>query len=104
MALDSMAEVRARAGHWFDRGTMRWFGSRVGSTLYAAGERRFFISSEQYHSPAGIGRAWQGRRCWSVREAMPDGGIETVGEFGGYGSWAAARAAIAAIQRGVVSV
>ena len=69
MRWESMQQVReaneATGQHWFSPSTIRWFNSRIGRTLYGG---RYFISSEQ---PP------RGERMWSVREAMPDGTIET---------------------------
>ena len=68
----TMAAVRAAnkaAGHhFFDRDTLRFFGSKIECKLYAG---RYFVTSEQPpHGP----------RVWRVREAQPDGTIDTVGE------------------------
>lgn len=76
--------------HFFDPATKRWFGSRIGSDLYAG---RFFVTSEQDRRPAASTGAWNGERRYSVRFARCDGSIETVGEFGAYGSRAAAHTA-----------
>jgi hypothetical protein len=80
-----MADVRAANkaidGHWFDRATMRFFQTRIESTVYKNGT---FITSEQ--SP-------HGSRKFSVRRAMADGRIDTVGEFQGYRTKEAAREA-----------
>lgn len=79
----SMAEVRRRnqaAGlHWFSADSLRFFRSRVSRTLHGG---RFFVSSEQ--------NGYDGERLWSVREALADGRVVTVGEFQGYASHAAA--------------
>lgn len=66
---DVIAANRAINHHWFDRDTMRFFGTRIESRLIA-GKR--FITSEKPPS---------GRRRYTIREAMPDGTIDTVGEF-----------------------
>jgi hypothetical protein len=71
----NMDEVRRRnhaAGfHFFSPDTLRWWGSRVGGTLFGG---RYFVTSE-WTSFDKTGRAY------TVREAMPDGSIDTVGEF-----------------------
>jgi len=81
-----MAEVRRRNaeanGHWFEPGTIRFFRSRVGSTLYGG---RFFISSER--GPDEV-------RRYSIREAKEDGHIYTVGQFGRFRSWNGAAKAV----------
>jgi hypothetical protein len=55
--------------HFFDPATMRFFNSRVETDLI---DGRFFVTSEK--GPNGI-------RAFTVREAKPDGSIDTVGEF-----------------------
>lgn len=83
-SLDQARDNSERAGfHWFDRDTLRYFGSRVHSTFYAGG---FFVSSEY--------RGWDRRgRAYSVRRALPDGRIERVGDFLAYDTRAQAHAA-----------
>jgi hypothetical protein len=98
---NSIADVkRANAGsggHWFDRDTMRFFKTRIETGIVKCGSvgegaaQRFtrarFISSEQGphdHSP----------RAYTIREAQPNGDIDTVGEFQGYKTLRAAKAAI----------
>ena len=79
MRYESMQQVRAAnaaaGGHWFDADALRFFGSRISDTLYGG---RFFVSSEQDRN----GSAWDGARRYTVREALPGGRIETVGQFG----------------------
>jgi hypothetical protein len=98
---NSIADVkRANAesgGHWFDRDTMRYFKTRIETGIVKCGSvgegaahrftRARFVSSEQGphdHSP----------RAYTIREAQPDGGIDTVGEFQQYKTLRAAKAAI----------
>lgn len=69
--------------HWFEPSTKRFFRSRIGDTLYGG---RYFISSEQFHEAAP--------RLYTVREANPDGSIDTVGEFQAYDTRTQAVAAI----------
>src|SRR5262245_32369660 len=81
--IDQLKRANAEAGqHYFEPSTMRFFRSRVMPTVTAG---RLFVTSEQsdYNAP----------RFWTVREFMPDGGIETVGEFQEYTSGAAAQRA-----------
>lgn len=85
-AFKTIAEVKAQnaasGGCWFDRGSMRFFGTRIHGGIYKG---RYFITSEQPpHGP----------RMYSVREAKPDGDIDTVGEFCGYRSLESAREAV----------
>ena len=72
----TIADVRrankAIDGHWFDRKTMRFFKTRIESTVYKNGT---FVTSEQ--SP-------HGPRKFSGRRACADGRMDTVGDFQGY--------------------
>jgi hypothetical protein len=77
-------------GHYFDRGTMRFFRSRVAPGVYAG---RLFVTSEQFDESSP--------RLYSIRMARADGSIDSVGEFQQFNSLRAARAAIrAAVQAG----
>lgn len=68
--MKTMADVRAAnkaaRKHFFDRATMKFFGSRVESGLLRGG---FFITSEQ---PP------HGGRVFSIRVALKDGRVETL--------------------------
>lgn len=92
-----MSEVRAanaRAGfHFFDPDTLRFFGSRIGGTLYGG---RYFVTSER--DPHGV--AWNGERRYTVRAVESDGRVHTVGAFGAYGSRATAVRAAQALAEG----
>lgn len=72
MTFQEMARAVTRAGgHWFDRATMRFFGTRLLGTGW------LFVSSEQPpHGP----------RRYSVRrwDAAVPGDVDTVGEFCAY--------------------
>ncbi|NBW07837.1 MAG: hypothetical protein EBR82_07400 [Caulobacteraceae bacterium] len=86
---NSMADVRRAneesGGCWFDKSSMRFFKSRIETGIVRSGDCARFISSEQ--GP-------HGRRAYTIREAQPDGGIDTVGKFQGYATLRAAKAAI----------
>ncbi len=74
--------ANASAGfHFFDPDTLQFFRSRVHDTVYGAAT---FVTSE---------RPPNGPRRYTVREARPDGSIDTVGEFMAYGTSLAAHAA-----------
>lgn len=76
-------ENRRYGGHWFDKNTLTYFSSRILPTIYGG---RIFISSEKdKHSNEP--------RKYTLREAMPDGSIHTIGEFGDYETLAAAKQA-----------
>lgn len=79
-----MRANRESGGHYFDADTMRFFSSRVLPTVIAG---RFFITSER------TGFDHSSPRAYSVREFMPDGSIETVGEFNAYATSGAAKTA-----------
>lgn len=75
-----------RGMHWFDKSTLRFFSSRVGSTVYQGPGGVYFTSSEQFDA--------RSPRLYSVRKFNPEtGGVETVGEFQRYGSRSGAVAA-----------
>lgn len=68
----TIADVRQAnkesGGYFFSRDTVRFFGSRVESSLYAG---RYFITSEK----AGFSSTL---RKFTIREALPDGSVNTV--------------------------
>jgi hypothetical protein len=67
--INDVIDANRRAGqHFFSPDTMRFFQSRLCGNLIGG---RFFVTSEK--SP-------QGTRAYSVREARPDAGIDTVGD------------------------
>ena len=97
MTFRTMAEVRAAnaaIGHqFFDAGSLRFFDSRIGRTLYGG---RYFITSEQFHGSDG----YTAPRMYTVREVMPDGKIETVADFQKFDTNEQARAAIRRLLKG----
>jgi hypothetical protein len=90
----TMADVKAAnaaAGqYFFFRSTMRFFGSRVESSLYTGG---YFITSEK----AGFTSA---QRRFTIRRETADHSIETVSKFLEYRTIEIARVALRKIQRG----
>ncbi len=68
---DVRAANRAIGNNWFDRGTMRWWKSRLESGLIT---RRYFISSEDEFAIDGR----QPKRIFAVRYANDDGSIKTI--------------------------
>jgi hypothetical protein len=85
-----IAEHKRRDGHWFDKDAMRFFDSKIESPLI---EGRYFVSSEQCHHSDGTSSP----RLFTVREVSAEADIDTVGEFQGYKTKRAARAAIYAL-------
>lgn len=81
----SLSDVKAAhkntGGHWFDRGSMKFFDTRIESKLMTRGSsgRQVFITSEQYH-----GDGYSAPRKYTIREALEDASIDTVGEFQQY--------------------
>jgi hypothetical protein len=79
----TIGTIRTRAtdagSHWFDRDTMRLWGTRLLSTVYEGAERRaYFVSSEPQGFIGG------GPRLYTVRVSHPDGRIDTVGDLGAF--------------------
>lgn len=105
-SIDELKQAASLANnHFFDPETLRWFGSRIGTTVYGG---RYFVTSER--DPHG--NAWDGQRRYTVRmfEANEytrdrDGrrcvriDIDNVGGFGQYETAAEARAAAAKLAK-----
>lgn len=84
---DIQRRNRAAGFYFFEPATMRFFSSRVQSSIYVAKDgRAYFVTSER--------GTWPGaRRLYTVRVAELSGDINTVGEFQGYQTGRAAHAA-----------
>lgn len=66
---------KAIGNHWFDAGSMRFFNSQViGSDKLI--NKRFFISSEQFDAGSP--------RLYTIRLVLPNGEVDTYGEFQAY--------------------
>ena len=81
-----MAEIRKEYGtgpgfHWFDPDTMRFFRTSLPRHGYRGPGGTYFVTSEQMPRMP---------RLYSVRRLVGPGRIETVGEFCGYRTSAAA--------------
>jgi hypothetical protein len=88
--MKAIKEANKEAGqHFFDRSTMRFFKSKIASRRPLGG--RFFITSEQ--------QEWNSPRKYTVREALENGSIKTVGSFQGYWSVEEAKQAIKALLK-----
>ena len=59
--------------HFFSKDTLAFFGSKVYPELYTVAGRQFFLTSEDNFNRT--------ERGYTIREAMLDGDIETLGEF-----------------------
>lgn len=69
---------KVKGRHFFDKDALAFFGSKVFPELYTVAGRQFFITVEDNFNRT--------QKFYTIREAMPDGDIETVGEFLGYES------------------
>lgn len=68
----------AHGGHWFEPATLRFFRSRVGTTVYQGPGGIFFVSSEQFRDHNGVPYP----RRYTVRQFTPESAtVETVGTF-----------------------
>lgn len=65
--------------HFFEADTMAFFDSQIESTLFGG---CLFITSEQFH-----GSTEDGPRRYTVRVAMADGSVDTLGEFQEFETW-----------------
>jgi hypothetical protein len=69
MTIEEIKRANAEAGQFFfEASTMRFFDSRVSRKVYGS----YFVTSE---------RGPSGTRRYSVRKALADGSIDTIGEF-----------------------
>lgn len=94
--IGEIMEANRDAGfYFFSPDTLRGFGSRIGETVYGS---RYFTTSER------SGFDQQSPRTYSVRMAMPDGRVETLGEFGQFDTSAQARRAAVRAAAGPVVV
>ena len=69
---------KAKGQHFFDKEALSFFGSKVFPELYTVAGRQFFITAEDKFNRT--------KKAYTIREALPDGDIQTVGEFLGYES------------------
>jgi hypothetical protein len=89
--IDEITAANRRAGyHFFAADTKRFFGSRVGDTVYGG---RFFVTSER------TGWDHDASRAYTVREAQANGSIDTVGDFGQHATRQAAHRAAQRMAR-----
>lgn len=65
-----------RGMYFFSEGAKRFFSSRIQTTPPYCG--RVFVTSEK--------SGWNAPRYYTVRCIRPDGGIDTIGEFQGFGT------------------
>jgi hypothetical protein len=76
MYFKDMSEIRKlnkeKGYHFFDRATMSFFNSRVESRLL----NEHFITSERQNS--------EDKKRYTIRKALENGSIETIGDFMGF--------------------
>jgi hypothetical protein len=84
---DVKEAVRLIGNHWFDKETMRFFNCRIESRLLRGS---YFVTSER--------QPGEHPRLFSVRQAQPDGSIQTIGKFQEHKTLAAALEAVAEIE------
>lgn len=71
-------------GHWFDRDSMKFFGTKLPEIAYETNAGTLFVTSEV--NPSGV-------KAYSVRRYI-NGDIRTIGDFHSFRTAAAARAEI----------
>lgn len=86
--------AQRRGSHFFDRATMRSFGSRLAPGVIGG---RIFITSEQDKPWAGGPGTWNGQRRYTVR--VVDDLAETIEELGTFGQFDTLAQARAAVRR-----
>lgn len=96
----------ASCGHFFSRDTMRFFGSRVGSSIYAVGPSSFLFVSSEWTGLDREHRAYSVRRisfAATIREGdgrkVLTANIDTLEHFGAFATRSAAHAYARRIQR-----
>lgn len=89
MNLSEMRSLnRQNGGHWFDRGTMRFFASKVETP---ANDEGYFVTSEKTGPDSD-------ERRFTVRKIdLETGAVDTVGDFLAYETKQAAKDAIMAL-------
>lgn len=75
--------------HWFEKGAMKFFDSKIPKYAYKKGDYAYFISSEQFHSPTtSYHSAYSLPRKWSLRKTnLKTGDTTTAGDFQQYESY-----------------
>ena len=92
MTLRTMHDVRrAAAVGWFEPAAMRFFGTRLCGGAVQAPGGAYFVTSECCPFVAGS------PRLYSVRFCSVAGDVDTIGEFQGYATARAARAAASSL-------
>lgn len=91
MSLRQIYKQRRPDGHFFDKGTMDFFGSKLMSGYEEMEDGTIYFMTSELN--------FQGdQRFWNVRRMEPDGNIETVGEFCAMTQYGAKKAMYKAIE------
>lgn len=84
------AAMKADGSHWWDRDTLKFFGTKVASAVYQGPGGVFFVTSEW----DGFAGKDNGTRAYTLRQYVPERvGVETIGNIGDYKSDLAAAVA-----------
>lgn len=96
-AYQTIADVKAAnksiGNHWFDRGSMAFFNTKIVTSLIGG---KYFVTSEFCDHSDGT----REQTKFTVRMADSDGTIDTVGKFQQYEKWADAMEAVRELVRG----
>lgn len=96
-AMDEIIRRNERHGfHWFSQSAKRFFNSRWPDIAYRGVGGEYFVTSERMDMDH--------KRLYTVRQALPDGQIDTVGEFQAYRTSKAANKVARALANGAVLV
>jgi len=88
---DAWKLIISESGYFFTRDAMGFFNSAVAwNSLTAIGDGYLFVTSER----DTYGTAWGGEKRYTLRAWNIDTGVNTIGDFGDYGTLNAAKAAI----------
>jgi len=82
---DIKLQAEENGSHFFSESTLRFFNSRIYSTVYQGPGGIYFVTSERIDTDHP--------RVFTVRQFQPPGNIKTVGEFQQYKRAEAARKA-----------
>lgn len=94
-ARETWREIISESGYWFTKAAMNWFGCRISwATLTPTADGYLFISSEQQTAVPGIESTYWQPRLYTLRKWTLESGVQTIGEFQGHATLAAAKKAL----------
>lgn len=83
---------KANGGHFFDKGAMRFFNSRLATSGHVVREFAYFITSERFD--------WHSPRFYTIRAMdINSGEVQTMGTFREYNTLKEAKAKLAAMVK-----